>query len=206
MMKITRVPAFALALTVSACAGGGLGGLGDILGGGGQPQSGTLTAEIQEVQTSRQQIVVATQDGQQGAVLFDQNTQVVYQNQEYPVTALEYGDIVDMRVQEVQQGLYTDLIQVRQSVQERRGETSSPGSAQTGVYQVEGTIGSIDTSEGMFTLDMTQGGSLPVYLPANASASIRARLDDYRTGDYVRVEVRAIDEQTAELIQWGWSS
>ena len=205
-MIMSRLPAFALALTVSACAGGGLGGLGDILGGGGGPQNGTLTAEIQEVQTGRQQIVVATQDGQQGAVLYDQNTQVVYQNQEYPVTALEYGDIVDMRVQEVQQGLYTDLIQVRQSVQERRGETSPSSGAQTGVYQVEGTIGSIDTTRWMFTLDMTQGGSVPVYLPSNASASDRAQLEDYRSGDYVRVEVRPIDDQTAELIRWGWSS
>jgi hypothetical protein len=206
MMKMKRIPVLAFALSVSACAGGGLGGLGDILGGGGQPRSGTLTVEIQEVQTSQQQILVATQDGQQGAVLFDQNTQVVYENQEYPVTALEYGDIVDMRVQEVQQGLYTDLIQVRQSVQERRGETGPSSGAQTGVYQVEGTIGSVDTSEWMFTLNMTQGGTLPVYLPSNASASMRSRLEDYRSGDYVRVEVRAIDEQTAELIQWGWSS
>ena len=196
----------ALALTLSACAGGGLGGLGDILGGGGQPQGGTLTVEIQEVQANRQQIVVATQDGQQGAVLFDQNTQVIYENQEYPVTALEYGDIVDMRVQEVQQGLYTDLIQVRQSVQERRGEAPSSGGSQTGVYQLEGTIGSIDTAGDMFTLDMTQGGTLPVHLPANASASMRSRLGDYRAGDYVRVVVRPIDDQTAELVQWGWSS
>lgn len=201
---ITKLPILGLALALSACAGGGL---GDILlggGGAGQPQSGSVTVEIQEVREAQQQIIVATQDGQQGPILYDQNTQVVYQNQQYPVVALERGDIVDMRVQQIQQGYYTDLIEVRQSVQERQGGT--PGTAEPDVYRLEGTIGQIGLQESMFTLQMTQGGTLSVYIPTTAPASDRDRLRQYQAGDYVRVEVRPVGEDRAELVRWGWTS
>ena len=207
-----RLPILALPLMLGACAGGGLGGLGDILTGGqGGGQGGgqapaAMTAEVQEVRPQQQQIIVRTQDGQQGAVLFDQNTQVVYENQRYDVSALEYGDVVEMRIQQVQQGYYTDLIQVVQSVQERRGGTTgSTGGTPSDVHQIEGTINQIDLSRWMFTLDMTQGGTLPIYLPSTATDADRDRLrKEYRAGDYVRVEVRALDENTAELVRWDW--
>jgi hypothetical protein len=206
-MTIARLPVLALALAATACGSGGLGGLGEILtggGAGGQGQTGSLTVEIQDVREQDQQILVLTQEGQRGPVLYDQNTQVIYRNEQYPVRALERGDIVDMRIQEIQQGYYTDLIEVRQSVQERQGGTT--GSSDPNLYRLEGTIGTIDVGESMFTLDMTQGGTLPVYLPDNATAAERDRLRDYRSGDYVRVEVRPLSEETAELVRWGWSS
>jgi hypothetical protein len=199
-----RLPVLLLVVAFTACSGGGLGDLGEILTGGGtgQASSGTVTAEIQEVRPSQQQIVVETRDGQQGAVLYDQNTQVVYEDQQYPVTALEHGDIVDMRVQQVQQGYYTDLIQVRTTVQERQ-ETS--GGTESDVYRVEGTIGRIDLQEWMFTLDMTQGGTISVFLPSDAPTSVRDRLRQYQANDYVQVEVRPVDQERAELVRWDWS-
>lgn len=204
MTMIRRLPIVALSLAATACGGGALGGLGDILtgGAGGQQQGGAMTAEVQEVRAQQQQIIVRTQDGQQGAVLFDQNTQVVYQNQQYPVTALERGDVVEMRIQQVQQGYYTDMIQVVQSVQERQGGTT--GGTTSGAQRIEGTINQIDLNRSMFTLNMTQGGTLPIYLPSSAPASMRERLREHRSGDYVRVEVRAIDQSTAELVRWDW--
>ena len=207
MNVITRVRglgALAIVVTVGACSGGGLGGLGDILAGGGQggqPASGTLTAEVQEVRERQQQIIVLTQDGQQGAILYDANTQVIYRDQQYPVNALERGDIVDLRIQEVQQGYYTDLVQVRQSVQERQG---SGGTTATDLYQIEGTIDSIDLERWMFTLNMTQGGTVQVVLPSTSPASARDRLRQYRPGDYVQIVARPIDQQQAELVQFGW--
>lgn len=200
-----RLPVLALSLATAACAGGGLEGLGDILtgGAGGQQQSGALTAEVQEVREQQQQIIVRTQDGQEGPVLFDQNTQVIYQNEQYPVRALERGDVVEMRLQQVQQGYYTDLIQVIQSVQERQG--GATGATPSDVHQIEGTIQEIDLNRSMFTLNMTQGGTLPIYLPDTATTADRDRLREYQPGDYVRVEVRALDASTAELIRWGWS-
>jgi hypothetical protein len=201
---MARVVPLAALVAVGGC--GALGTLGDIwTGGGGAPgaQQGVMTVEVQQVR--QQDILVRTQDGQQGGVLYDQNTQVVYQNQQYPVTALERGDIVDMRVQEVQQGLYVDLIQVRTPVQDRQGQTSTSGAPAQEVYRLEGTIGAVDTSRSTFTLSMTQGGTLEVVIPAGAPAATRDRLRDFQTGDYVRVEVRPLDQQRAELVRFGWS-
>lgn len=203
---IRIAPVLVAAATLAGCSGGGLGDvLGGVLTGGGtgQGQAGTLTVEVQEVRQQQQQIIVRTEDGQQGAVLFDNQTQVIYNNENYPVTALEYGDVVDMRVQEVQQGLYTDLVQVRTPVQERQG--GSGGTTDPNVYQMEGTIGSINLSQSTFTLNMTQGGTVEVYLPSNASRTMRDRLRDYRAGDYVRVQIRPVSETRAELIRWGWN-
>ncbi|HEU0078166.1 MAG TPA: hypothetical protein VFQ76_10985, partial [Longimicrobiaceae bacterium] len=112
-------------MALSGCAGTNLGALGDILGGamggaGGQPGQGQMVVEVQGVDTRQQVISVRTQQGQQGNVLFDQNTIVTYQNQQYPVTALERGDVVAMQVQQTQQGQpYVSRIDVQQSVQER---------------------------------------------------------------------------------------
>lgn len=191
-----------IAAAVGGCAGG-LGALGDILGAPGPDgQPAVATVEIQEVRQARQELIVRTQDGQRGPILYDQNTQVVYQDQQYPVTALERGDIVDARVHQIDQGYYTDLIQVRTSVQERTaGAAPSP---QPDVYRVEGTLGAIDAASGTFTLNMTQGGAVQVVVPAAATAA-RDRLRDHQTGDYVRVEVRPIDQQRAELVRFGWS-
>jgi hypothetical protein len=201
--RMARILPLAALVTAGGC--GAMETLGDIwTGGAGGPgaQQGMVTVEVQQVR--QQDIVVRTQDGQQGAVLYDQNTQVVYQNQQYPVNALERGDIVDMRVQEVQQGYYVDLIQVRTPVQERQGATSSGATTQD-VYRLEGTIGTVDTSRSTFTLSMTQGGVLEVVIPAGAPAATRDRLREYQSGDYVRVEVRPLDQQRAELVRFGWS-
>lgn len=113
--------------TMPACSGNSLGNLGNILGGalGGSPsgssqQQGEVLAEVQSVDTRQQAIHIRTEQGESGAVLFDRNTVVVYRQQQYPVTALERGDIVEMQLQRVdQQRLYTSRIDVRQSVQER---------------------------------------------------------------------------------------
>jgi hypothetical protein len=196
-----------MALGLGAC-GGGLGTLGGVLadiltGPGADGQAGVVTVEVQEVRERQQQIIIRTQDGQQGPVLYDQNTQVVYQNQQYPVRSLERGDIVDMRVHQVQQGYYTDLIQVRTPVQDRTGGTGT--APQQDVYRIEGTIGAVDAAALQFALNMTQGGTVEVIVPANASAADRDRMRQLRVGDYVRVEVRPIDQQRAELVRFGWS-
>lgn len=200
--KWAHTAPLAALLVATGCAGG-LGALGDILAAPGpEGQEGVVTVEVQEVRQASQEIMIRTQEGQQGPVLYDQNTQVVYQDQQYPVTALERGDIVDMRIQQVQQGYYTDLIQVRTPVQERQTGTDTPTASD--VYRVEGTLGTIDTQTWTFDLNMTQGGTVQVVVPAGA-ADARERLRQHRPGDYVRVEIRPIDQQRAELVRFGWS-
>jgi hypothetical protein len=191
----------AAAFTVTAltgCAGTNLGQLGDILGGamggtGQQGQNGQMVVEVQGVDTRQQVIAVVTQQGQQGNVMFDQNTVVTYQNQQYPVTALERGDVVAMQVQQTQQGQpYVSRIDVQQSVQDRNGQGTSGGVYNGGngnaqLQQVSGRIGQIDHDRGMFQLQTQQGTfvvSLP-YNPGNATTDYFHRL---RTGDTVRLE------------------
>jgi hypothetical protein len=114
-----------------AAGGGGMGGLGDILGsvlggatgqGQGQQQAQTVQAEVQQLDTQRQRLSIRTSQGQTGTVLYDQQTVVVYRQQQYPVTALERGDVVNLQLQQTSQNdVYVSRVDVVQSVQERQG-------------------------------------------------------------------------------------
>lgn len=182
-------------LAMAGCAGGNLGALGDILGGamgGGGAQQGQILVEIQGVDTRQQVIGVVTEDGRRGNLVFDSNTTVVYRQQQYPVTALERGDVAAIRVQETQQGaLYASHVEVRQSVQERSGQ-AAPGtgttSTGTALYQeASGTVGTVDTQRGWFELRTTQG-TYAATLPANPPAELVRSFNALRTGQNVRIE------------------
>ncbi len=107
----------AAVLTTSGC--GNLGSVGDILGsvlGGQGARQQQIDAEIQQVDASGGRLYVRTQDGQQGAIRVDSRTQVVYNNQQYPVTALERGDVVRIQLQQTQNNeLYATRIDVLRS-------------------------------------------------------------------------------------------
>lgn len=190
--------ALALAVSLTGCAGNTLGTLGDILGGaGGQGgQTGQLRAEVRGIDTSRQTIQVTTEQGQTGNVRYDQNTVVVYNQQQYAVTALERGDIVVMQVQEDAQGnLYVGRVDVQQSVQERSGQ------AGTGVQQYTGRVGTIDHDRGAFVLQ-TQNGNYTVTLPYNAPRATVDYFNRLRTGDTVRLEATSLGTSRVELYRF----
>lgn len=203
------------AMALSGCAGTNLGALGDILGGamggmggaGGQ-QQGQLVVEVQGVDTRQQVIAVRTQQGQQGNVLFDQNTIVTYQNQQYPVTALERGDVVAMQVQQTQQGQpYVSRIDVQQSVQERTGQTTGNGTyGNTGVgtgqmQQMYGRVGQVDYDRGVFQLQ-TQQGTFVVQMPYNPGPATNDYFRRLRTGDTVRMEGTVVGNGRVELYRF----
>lgn len=204
----TAAALLALAATASGCAGGlgNLGALGDILGaaggGGGQggAQSGQLSAEIQQVDSQRQLLQVRTEDGQSGAVRYDQNTQVFYQQQQYPVTALERGDLVVLQVQRDAQGnVYAGRVDVRQSVQERTGQ-GSVGSGQ--LQQLAGQVRQIDHNRGVFELQTQNGGTVVVSMPYNAPQAAVQYFNRLRVGDTVRLEGRAAGSGRVELYRF----
>lgn len=192
------VLAIPLSLGLSACAGnlGGLGDIGDILGGtlgGGQNQ---VRAEIQGIDTNRQTIEVVTEDNQRGAVRYDGNTQVIYRQQQYPVTALERGDIVVMQIQQGTSGeTYVGRIDVEQSVQERSG-----GSGQ--LQTVSGSVSQIDRSQGAFLLRTQQGSTVTVTLPYNPASQTVDRFNRLRQGDYVTVEGTFISQSRLEIYRF----
>jgi len=194
-----------------------LGGLENVLGGVLGPQAGSANASevygvVRGVDTQRQMIQIQTQNGQTGNIYFDQNTRVVYQNQQYPVTALEQGDQINLRLQQGQNGqYYTDYITVTQSVQESNGgynNNTNNGTYNNGGYgtttgntQVEGRVSWVDAQRGQFGLTTNQG-NLTVVMPYQTAAGDANRFRNLRNNEIVRVQGRLVANGRLELTRF----
>jgi hypothetical protein len=189
------VVAAATMLSMTGCAGNALGTVGEVLGTVlGQPAGaaqGQVAVEIRGVNTQQQVIQVATQDGQSGNVRYDQNTVVVYRQQQYPVTALERGDLAVIHVQESQGVTYVSRVDVQQSARERTGTG-------TALVQMSGRITQINHNAGTFVMQ-TQGGSVTVSLPYNPPQATLNYFHQLRVGHDVRVEATMISTGRAEI-------
>lgn len=167
-------------VSVGACAGQ----LGNVLGGvlgGGNAQSGQLSGTIRGVDSRSQQISIQSSGGQTVPVSYDNQTQVVYQNQNYSPTSLEYGDRVTARIQTSGNSYYTDYVQVDQSV-----NGTSTGSVSGNVQLLQGTVRQVDRRNGLFTIDMNNYNTLTVTLPYNVSSNDLNRFNNLRSGEQVR--------------------
>jgi hypothetical protein len=193
-------------ITLAACSQ--LGGLGSVLGGAGQPQTGQVSGVVQGIDARNQQIVLQTTNGQQVALLFDQQTQVTYQNRNYAVTNLERGDRITARIQQTQNGgYYTDLVQVDQSVQTSNGDVYNTPSRVNGaggygsgtVQTLQGTVRQIDQRNGSFALDIGNYNTLTVSLPYNPTQSDLNRFQSLRVGDAVRFSGVFLNNNRVEL-------
>lgn len=180
-------------------ASGACSQLGSILGGmggTGTGQGNQLSGYVEAVDTRTQRIAIQASSGQRVVLSYDNQTSVVYQNQNYPVTALERGDQVTARVQSTTGGAYyTDLIQVDQSV------SSSGGTSSGQVQSLQGTVGQIDRSNGQFRLDGTNA-SVIVTLPYNIRQSDLATFNNLRVGDRVRLYGVFLNNSRVELRQF----
>jgi hypothetical protein len=197
----TRLLAFAIGfLGTGACQSGG--GLGSVLGsvlGQGQTNS-QVSGAVRRVDTRNQQITIQQSNGQAVALLFDNQTQVVFQNRTYPVTSLENGDQVTARVQQNSNGgYYTDLVQVDQSVSSTNGSTNGTSS---NVQSFQGTVRQLDRSNGLFSLDTGNGVTITVSLPYNISRADNDKFQSLRNGDYVRLNGIFISNSRVELRQF----
>lgn len=196
-MRFTRLAGTLIVLPLSAALTGcaGMGGLEDILGGAmGGGQSSQVRAEVQAVDQGNQTIQVRTESGQTGAVRYDQNTRVMYQQQQYPVTALERGDLIVMQLQQNPSGeTYVDRIEVEQSVQDRGGQGAAGQ-----VEIIEGQVGQVDRDQGAFQL-RTQGRTVVVTLPFNPPGQTLDRFHRLRQGEYVTIEGTWIGQNRVEL-------
>jgi hypothetical protein len=176
------------------------------------PSSTELVGEIDRVDPGARQIVARTTDGRLEAVTYDDRTQVMYRGQVYPVTALERGDLVSMRVGSAGRPGYVESISVQQSVQERRGATGPGSAGPTGAagpsagslasQRIEGTVGMIDAQRGLFEVRTPDLGTLMVSLPYNPRRTDMERFQSLRSGDSVRVSGRLLNAQRFELEQF----
>lgn len=191
-------------LALGACALGACqstGGLGSVLGSVlGQQQATQVSGTVRGVDTRGQQITIQQSNGQNVGVLFDNQTQVVYQNQNYPVTSLENGDVVTARVQTNSNGgYYTDLVQVDQSVTNTTGGATTTGSA---VQTLQGTVRQVDRANGWFTVETSPNVVLTISLPYNPRRADSDKLQSLRNGDYVRFYGVYLNNSRVELRQF----
>ena len=197
-MSLRGAAAALLLLAASACSSAG--SLGNILGsvlGAGAGQSGQVSGYVQGVDTRNRQIGIQQSNGQTLVVSYDNQTQVLYQNQNYPVTSLENGDQVTARVQQLQNGgYYTDVVQVDRSV-------SGPSTIQSGNVQLlQGTVRQVDQANGLFLLDAANGSRLTVQLPQQVNRADLDRFRNLRTGDYTRFYGVYLGNSRVELRQF----
>jgi hypothetical protein len=185
------------ALLVAAVAGcsslGGIGNvLGSVLGGGGSQVSGTVLS----VDTRSQYVTLQDQNGQAVSLAYDNNTRVVYNNQNYSVTSLERGDQVTANVQQTSNSnnYYTDMIQVNSSVS---GSVNGSGSVQA----FAGTVRQVDYQNGWFTMD-TNNGRVTVRMPYNPRQSDANTFNSLRNGQGVRLYGVYLNNSSIELRQF----
>jgi len=194
--RVARGGAAALLLVATAaCAN--TGGLGEILGGvlGGN-QSGQVSGSVRSLDTRSQQIAIQQSNGQTVALEYDSRTQVVYQNQTYPVNSLEYGDQVTARVSSTNNNsYYTDYIQVDQSV------SSNTGGVSGNVQSIQGNVRQVDYANGWFTLN-TNNGILTVSMPYNPRRQDVTIFQNLRNGDNVRLYGVYLNNTRVELRQF----
>ena len=197
MTLLRRIAGLGVAAAFIAVTGACSGTLGNVLGsvlGGGQAQSNQLSGTIRGINTGNQQITIQQPNGQSIAVLYDNQTRVVYQNQNYSVGSLEYGDQVTASIRQAQNGAYyTDYVQVDQSV------SSSGGSGN--VQSFQGNVRQVDSRNGLFTVQV--GNSVAtVSLPYNPRSSDVSRFQSLRSGDYVRFYGVLVGNSRIELRQF----
>jgi outer membrane lipoprotein SlyB len=200
VQRIRQGAAAALMLaSLGACAGNQLGNiLGSVLGGGAQSgqQSGQLSGTIRGVDSRSQQISIQQSNGQTVPVSYDNQTQVVYQNQKYSPTALEYGDQVTARVQANGNSYYTDYVQVDQSV------TGSANGSSSNVQLLQGTVRQVDRRNGVFTVDVANNNTLTVMLPNNLTTNDTNTFNNLRSGQFVRFYGTYLNNGQVQLRQF----
>ena len=200
IQRMLRVGAAALTVvSVGACSqAGGLGSvLGSVLGGQNQ-QASQVSGSVRGVDTRNAQIVVQQSNGQSISVSYDNQTQVVYNNQNYNVTSLENGDQVTLTIQQTQNGgYYTNYVRVDQSVS---SSTNNSGNSQ--VQSLQGTVRRVDINNGWFELMPNNNVVLTVTMPYNASRADQQRFQNLRNGDVVRFTGTYVNNSRVELRQF----
>ena len=200
--RMLGMAAVAALTTMGACAGNS--GLENVLGGilGTPAQAAEVGATVQSVDTRSQLISLTQSNGQSLGVTYDSRTKVVYQNQVYPVTSLEYGDQVVARLQDNgNNGYYTDSIFVTQPVN-GSATNGNIGSTPSTVQTLQGTVQRIDRNGGSFVIDAGSGAQLVVSLPYRANSADVNRFNSMRVGDYVRFTGVYLNNNRVELRQF----
>jgi len=187
-----------LALAGGVMTGAGCAPLGAMDGTVGVPgrHASIVDGQIRAVDMRRGRIELRDGRNRGHLVHYDRDTRVVYGQRLYPVTALERGDVVRIRVVRGRNGvLWADRVDVRESVRHR-------GHAVGRVERVNGIVGAVDVRRGRFTVQQGRQQPVVVYVPQRLSREDARRFERLRRGDRVRVEVRPVGRGSAELVRF----
>ena len=186
MKIVARVFGF-MAFALTALAGchelGHVDGLGDYGSGN------DVIGEVRYVDARAREIEVRSESGRTVNVRYDNRTRVTYRQKDYSVSNLEAGDYVAMRAQQDRDGrLYTDLVAVRESAQDRSGSGGRTGRPDR-LDRFEGTVEYVDARRGTFEV-RDRGRLVVVSVAFNAPRTVMERFNRLRQGDFVRIEGR----------------
>jgi hypothetical protein len=163
----------------------------------------TVSGVVRSVDTRRGRLQVYDEyDRRTTTLRVDGRTRVVHQPREYPVSALERGDVVRIRVERTGGGeLVAEHIDVRESVRQR-----DDGYGRGGDYgrtqRLDGTVTQVDVRRNTFVLEQGRSNSYVVHVPSRVSRDDERRFDRLRRGDRARVEVRIVGRNQAELVRF----
>ena len=185
-------------LFMSAVAAIGCDQLGQLgnLGNYGNP-SPDVIGEVERVDNRAHEIETRTDSGRTVAIGYDDQTQVIYQRRNYSVANLEPGDYIAAKIERDRNGQdLADNITVRESVQERGA--NNPRNTRR-LDRAEGKIEDIDARRGTFEMRDARNHLILVSVPFNAPRSVIDEFNNLRTGDYVRIEGRAVNPDRFDL-------
>jgi hypothetical protein len=196
-----------LASSLTAC-GGGLVGIGSAIAGATLPaardQSADetrqiqLSAEVREIDELQRRILVTTDDGRSGTVLYDAATLVVQREVHIPIRDLNRGDRIVVRARQDSHGLvHAERIDVQQPV----APQDAPPPAAPVVQEHAGTVSRIDLENGSLVL-ATTAGTVTLWLPDDAPQATRDYFRRLRAGDDVRLEAAAAAAGRLEIYRF----
>jgi hypothetical protein len=193
--RLAGVLVLAGGLSVSGCSP--LGALdGVVLGPGPGTRASVVEGEVRSVDSRRGSLEVRDHWNRGYRVRTDRRTQVVYRQRSYPVSALERGDVVRVRVVSDRNGtLWADRVDVRTSARER-------GRVGVRTERVSGPVSRVDSRRGNFVVQANRHQSVLVYVPPRLNSSDARRFQRLRRGDHVRIEVVPVGRGAVELVRF----
>lgn len=208
-MKTTKsLAAASLAMILLAACGST--GMGDILGGGSNPQQSNyeIRGTVESVDLNNRSIVLSNVTGYNASMLsngggsgstvrvyYDERTPVEFNGQQYRPADLERGDQIAIRVDESGNQLLAESMTVLRDVSMTSG-SQYPTYPSSGSYEttVRGTVRYIDA--GRRTIEVDRGNGSTTFVEYETNTPVRFNNQTYRPGDLERgdeIEIRVSD-------------
>jgi hypothetical protein len=201
----------ALVLTAALLASGGCAPFGDTGWGPRMPSARNvvLDGQVWAIDSRRGRIQLRSDRGRTNTIKLDRATRIVYRRRNYPVDALERGDLVRIWVEVGPGGdAWADRVEVRQSVRERYGDRydgngrdRSDDRERQRVERIEGRVGVVNLRDGYFTIDQGFNRSVDVYFHDEIDRDEYRRVERLRRGARIQAEVRPLSGNDVELVR-----